>query len=53
MKHAGLEVSNYRYYDEEKKSVDFPSFLADVDAAPNKSIFLLHACAHNPTGTLC
>ncbi len=23
---------------------------ADVQAAPNKSIILLHACAHNPTG---
>lgn len=24
--------------------------LADVKAAPKGSIFLLHACAHNPTG---
>jgi len=24
--------------------------LADIKAAPQKSVFLFHACAHNPTG---
>lgn len=24
--------------------------LADIAAAPQKSVFLFHACAHNPTG---
>lgn len=25
-------------------------YLDDVNKAPNGSIFLIHACAHNPTG---
>jgi len=25
--------------------------LADIEAAPQGSVMLLHACAHNPTGT--
>merc|ERR1712032_1154217 len=29
---------------------DLEGFLADVNNAPNGSAFLIHACAHNPTG---
>jgi len=30
--------------------LDFDGLIADIKAAPTGSIFLFHACAHNPTG---
>ena len=30
--------------------MDFEGLIADIKAAPKQSVFLLHACAHNPTG---
>ena len=49
-KDSGLEVKQYRYYDKETVGLDFKGMLDDIKAAPEKSIVLLHACAHNPTG---
>ncbi|OIW27905.1 hypothetical protein CONLIGDRAFT_453919 [Coniochaeta ligniaria NRRL 30616] len=49
-KDAGLEVDKYRYYNKDTIGLDFEGLLADVKAAPKESIFLFHACAHNPTG---
>ncbi|KAI4385058.1 hypothetical protein MLD38_003124 [Melastoma candidum] len=34
----------------ESKGLDFSSLMEDIKNAPNESFFLLHACAHNPTG---
>ena len=50
MQNAGLKVVRYRYFDPATRGFDFKGMLADVKAAENKSCFLLHACAHNPTG---
>ena len=50
MELAGLEVRKYRYLDRETNGLDYEAFLEDIDAAPAGSVFLLHACAHNPTG---
>lgn len=50
MDDAGLEVTNYRYYNKDTIGLDFDGMLADIQAAPKNSVFLLHACAHNPTG---
>ncbi|KAI1761603.1 aspartate aminotransferase [Hypoxylon sp. FL1150] len=47
---AGLKVQQYRYYDKKTIGLDFEGMLADLKAAPKGSIFLFHACAHNPTG---
>lgn len=47
---AGLEVKKYRYFDPETVGLDFEGLLSDVQAAQDESVFLLHACAHNPTG---
>jgi aspartate aminotransferase len=47
---AGLEVKRYRYYDPSTCGLDFAGLLEDVSAAADGSPFLLHACAHNPTG---
>jgi len=50
MQLSGLEVRKYRYLDRATNGLDYDGFLADIEAAPDRSVFLLHACAHNPTG---
>lgn len=49
-KDSGLEVHTYRYYDKKTVGLDADGMLEDIKSAPDKSIILLHACAHNPTG---
>ena len=49
-KDSGLEVEKYRYYNKDTIGLDFEGLIADIKAAPKQSVFLLHACAHNPTG---
>jgi aspartate aminotransferase len=44
-------LQSYTYYDKTApRGFNCDAMLADIDAAPEKSVFLLHACAHNPTG---
>jgi len=50
LKHSGVEAGKYRYWDAKNRCLDFAGMIADISAAPAGSIFLLHACAHNPTG---
>lgn len=47
---SGMESKEYRYYDFENKSLNLQGMLEDLDKAPEKSIVILHVCAHNPTG---
>jgi len=47
---SGLDVEQYRYYDKKANAIDWSGLVEDIKAAPNGSIVLLHACAHNPTG---
>uniref|UniRef100_A0A914DXS6 Aspartate aminotransferase n=1 Tax=Acrobeloides nanus TaxID=290746 RepID=A0A914DXS6_9BILA len=49
-KFAGLDVKQYRYYDKNTCGFDEKGCLDDILKIPEKSIILLHACAHNPTG---
>ncbi|KAJ5090180.1 pyridoxal phosphate-dependent transferase [Penicillium argentinense] len=49
-KDSGLEVEKYRYYNKDTIGLDFEGLIEDIKAAPEGSIILLHACAHNPTG---
>ncbi|RQM04995.1 hypothetical protein DH86_00003733 [Scytalidium sp. 3C] len=49
-KDSGLTVEKYRYYNKDTIGLDFEGMIADIKAAPKNTIFLLHACAHNPTG---
>jgi len=49
-KDAGLEGKKYTYYKPETRGLDFEGLMRSIDQAPNGSFFLLHACAHNPTG---
>ena len=50
MKSAGLEPVMYRYFDPKTNSLDFTGWLQDAQTAETGSVFLIHACAHNPTG---
>lgn len=46
----GLDVQQYKYYDRKTNGLDLDGMINDMKNAPDGSIFLLHACAHNPTG---
>ncbi|KAJ8365314.1 hypothetical protein SKAU_G00141450 [Synaphobranchus kaupii] len=45
------DIRPYKYWDAEKRGLALDAFLTDLETAPEHSIFVLHACAHNPTGT--
>jgi len=47
---SGLDVRGYRYLDDAGVGFDMQGMIADLQAAPDGSAVLLHACAHNPTG---
>ncbi|MGF6786194.1 amino acid aminotransferase [Paraburkholderia sp. 35.1] len=47
---AGFEVDTYPYYDESSGGLKFEEMLSAIDALPARSVVLLHACCHNPTG---
>lgn len=50
LKNVGIEPIDYPYYDPKTIGLDFTGFLSSLKSAPERSVFLLHACAHNPTG---
>ncbi|MEP6740081.1 MAG: amino acid aminotransferase, partial [Caldimonas sp.] len=47
---AGLAVHSYPYYDAATGGLAFDAMCATLRTLPPKSIVLLHACCHNPTG---
>jgi aromatic-amino-acid transaminase len=47
---AGFKVNTYPYYDPVTGGVKFAEMLGAIRALPARSIVLLHACCHNPTG---
>ena len=47
---AGITVNTYPYYDPATGGLKFDAMLATLRTLPEKSIVLLHACCHNPTG---
>ena len=47
---AGLEVGTYPYYDADTGGLKFDALLAKLRTLPARSVVLLHACCHNPTG---
>lgn len=49
--YAGFtQAKTYRYWDPEIRGINFDGMIADLEAAPEGSVIILHACAHNPTG---
>jgi aspartate aminotransferase len=49
-KDAGMEVREYPYWHAASKGLDMDGFVTTMESAPEGSIFVLHVCAHNPTG---
>ena len=47
---AGLTVHTYPYYDAATGGLKFEAMLATLRTLPARSVVLLHACCHNPTG---
>jgi aromatic-amino-acid transaminase len=47
---AGFKVENYPYYAPATRGVDFAGMKTALASMPAKSIVILHACCHNPTG---
>jgi aromatic-amino-acid transaminase len=47
---AGFKVSTYPYYDAASHGVNFAEMLKALESAAAGTIFVLHACCHNPTG---
>ncbi|KAI1775740.1 pyridoxal phosphate-dependent transferase [Hypoxylon cercidicola] len=47
---VGIPIAQYPYFSKETKGLDFEGMKAALHGAPEGSIILLHACAHNPTG---
>ena len=47
---SGFAVKAYPYYDAATGGVKFDAMLAAIDSLPARTIVLLHACCHNPTG---
>ena len=47
---AGLAAKTYPYYDPASGGLRFDAMLAALQDMPKRSVVLLHACCHNPTG---
>ena len=47
---AGITVHTYPYYDAATGGLAFDAMLATLRTLPARSLVLLHACCHNPTG---
>ncbi|XP_052173529.1 aspartate aminotransferase, mitochondrial-like isoform X2 [Diospyros lotus] len=47
---AEVPVRTFHYYHPESKGLNFAALIGDIRNAPDHSFFLLHPCAHNPTG---
>lgn len=49
-KAVGMTIREYRYYDADKKCLDWDNLIADLSHAGEGDVVLLHGCCHNPTG---
>ncbi|GJM90699.1 hypothetical protein PR202_ga07004 [Eleusine coracana subsp. coracana] len=47
---ANVPQNKFTYYHPESRGLDFSGLMSDIKNAPDGSFFMLHACAHNPTG---
>ncbi|CAO1603316.1 MAG: hypothetical protein LQ349_006083 [Xanthoria aureola] len=47
---VNLPIKTYPYFSPQTKGLDYDGMRGAVESAPEGSIILLHACAHNPTG---
>ncbi|KAH7889292.1 aspartate amino-transferase [Phlebopus sp. FC_14] len=49
-KNVGITPREYPYYDPTTRGLAFDGLMSSLENAQDGSVFLLHACAHNPTG---
>lgn len=47
---AGYQVLEYAYFDPKTRGVDFEGMVKSLESFPAKTLVILHACCHNPTG---
>ncbi|MFM1834451.1 MAG: hypothetical protein RJB52_658 [Pseudomonadota bacterium] len=47
---AGYQVLEYAYFDPKTRGVDFDGMVKSLESFPAKTLVILHACCHNPTG---
>ena len=47
---VGMTIREYRYYDAERKALDWDNLIADLSNANEGDVVLFHGCCHNPTG---
>ena len=47
---VGMTIREYRYYDAERKALDWNNLIADLSNANEGDVVLFHGCCHNPTG---
>lgn len=50
LKHLGVTICEYRYFDDDTRGVDFGAMMADLAEVKAGDVVLLHGCCHNPTG---
>jgi aromatic-amino-acid transaminase len=50
LKHMGMTMVPYRYFDEDSRGVDFNGMMEDLAQAAPGDVVLVHGCCHNPTG---
>ncbi len=50
IRYLGMQMAEYRYFDETTRDVDFGGMMGDLAAVKAGDVVLLHGCCHNPTG---
>lgn len=50
IKYLGMNMAEYRYFDDATRDVDFPGMMDDLRQVKKGDVVLLHGCCHNPTG---
>ena len=47
---VGIQTATYPYWNKATRGLDLEGMLGRLRQAPENTVVLLHACAHNPTG---
>ncbi len=50
IRHLGMKMAEYRYFDEATRDLDFAGMMEDLSQVKPGDVVLLHGCCHNPTG---
>jgi len=48
--HQGINTSTYPYWNPKTLGLDYDGYIKAIHDAPERSAFIVHATAHNPTG---